>query len=294
MTNNASQFEKNRKLVECALLVAIATVLSMIKIAELPYGGSITLASMLPIVLIAYRNGIGWGLGSGCVYGVIQQLLGLKNLSYFTTWYSILAIILLDYLLAFAVMGLGGVFRNVFRKQSSALVVGSLLGCVLRYACHVISGATVWAGLSIPTQAALGYSFVYNATYMLPETIILLILAYYIGSLIDFRKEKPTRLDPAESALSAKADVMTVLAGVVAVGALIYDVAAVFRHLQNAESGEFDIRGLTVSGPFAKSFWLSVVVVTAVACAVVVALVLIRKFAVAPKADDMENEKTEG
>ena len=92
---------------------------------------------------------------------------------------------------------------------------------------------------------------------MLPETIILLILAYYIGSLIDFRKEKPTRLDPAESALSAKADVMTVLAGVVAVGALIYDVAAVFRHLQNAESGEFDIRGLTVSGPFAKSFWLS-------------------------------------
>ena len=102
MTNNNAHFERNRKLVESALLVAIATVLSMVKLVELPYGGSITLASMLPIVLIAYRSGILWGLGSGFVYGVIQQLLGLKNLSYFTTWQSILAIILLDYLVAFA------------------------------------------------------------------------------------------------------------------------------------------------------------------------------------------------
>lgn len=294
-SNNNAHFERNRRLVEAALLVAIATVLSMIKIAELPYGGSITLASMLPIVLIAYRNGPAWGLCSGLVYGLIQQLLGLKNLSYFTAWYSILAIILLDYLVAFAVMGLGGVFRKTFRRQSSALMVGSLLGCFLRYLCHVISGATVWAGLSIPTQAALGYSFVYNATYMLPETIILVIIAYYIGSLIDFRKERPTRLDPAESAISAKADIVTVLAGVAIVGALIYDIAAVFRHLQNAESGEFDVRGLSVSGPFVKSFWLSVIVVTGVAVALACVLLLVRKYAMGSAAKEADpQEKTEG
>lgn len=277
MTNNNAHFERNRKLVESALLVAIATVLSLIKLAELPYGGSITLASMLPIVLIAYRNGLLWGLGSGFVYGVIQQMLGLKNLSYFTSWKSILAIILLDYLVAFMVMGLGGLFRNVFRKQSYALAAGSAVGCLLRYICHVISGATVWAGLSIPTQAALGYSFIYNATYMIPETIILALLAFYLGELIDFRKERPTRLSPEESTLSARADAMAILAGVIGMGALIFDIAAVFKNLQNGETGKFDITGLAVNGSFVKSFWLSVVVVTAVALVVIGALVLIRR-----------------
>ena len=291
MANTNAHFERNRCLVESALLVAVATILSMVKIADLPYGGAITLASMLPIVFIAYRNGLGWGLGTGLVYGMIQQLIGLKNLSYFTAWYSIIAIILLDYLGAFAVMGLGGVFRKTFRRQSTALVTGALLGCVLRYICHVISGATVWAGLSIPTNAALGYSLIYNATYMVPETIILLLITYYLGSLIDFRREIPGRLDPSESAIASRADIVTILAGVVALGALTYDIAAVFRHLQNAESGEFDIRGLAVSGSFVKSFWLPVVVVTAVAFVVVCALILIRKFAIT---DEPENEKTEG
>lgn len=78
---------KNRTLplVECAIMIALATVLSMVKLAELPYGGSITIASMLPIAIIAYRRGMGWGLGSAFVYAVIQQLLGLNSLSYVTT-----------------------------------------------------------------------------------------------------------------------------------------------------------------------------------------------------------------
>ena len=81
---------KNRTLplVECAIMIALATVLSMVKLAELPYGGSITIASMLPIAIIAYRRGMGWGLGSAFVYAVIQQLLGLNSLSYVTTWQS--------------------------------------------------------------------------------------------------------------------------------------------------------------------------------------------------------------
>ena len=82
---------KNRTLplVECAIMIALATVLSMVKLAELPYGGSITIASMLPIAIIAYRRGMGWGLGSAFVYAVIQQLLGLNSLSYVTTWQSV-------------------------------------------------------------------------------------------------------------------------------------------------------------------------------------------------------------
>ena len=72
------QKKKTLSLVECAVMIALATVLSMIKLAELPYGGSITIASMLPVAIIAYRRGMGWGLGSAFVYGVIQQLLGLN------------------------------------------------------------------------------------------------------------------------------------------------------------------------------------------------------------------------
>ena len=74
----------SRKLTEAAIMLAIGTVLSLIKLIDLPYGGSVTIASMLPVVIIAYRHGIKWGLMTGFVYGVIQQLLGLNTLSYAT------------------------------------------------------------------------------------------------------------------------------------------------------------------------------------------------------------------
>lgn len=229
-----------RKLIEASLMIAIATVLSLLKLLDLPYGGSVTLASMLPIVIIACRNGVGWGLASGAVYGAIQQLLGLKTLSYVTTWYSILAVIILDYVLAFAVIGFAGAFRKL-EKQNTALALGALFGCVLRYLLHVISGATVWAGLSIPTKAALLYSLAYNATYMIPETIVLIAVAYYIGSMLDFRAEQPVRLVREES---AGGRVYRLIGLLLVVAADVFDVVCVFGKLQNAETGEFDFSGL--------------------------------------------------
>ena len=101
-----------RKLVESAIMLAIATVLSLLKLIDLPYGGSVTVASMLPIIIISYRHNIKWGLLTGLAFGIIQQLLGLKTLSWVTTWQSILAVILLDYIIAFTVAGLGGIFRK--------------------------------------------------------------------------------------------------------------------------------------------------------------------------------------
>ena len=103
-----AQNKKVIGMVECAILIALATVLSLIKFVDLPYGGSITVASMLPIALISYRRGLGWGLGSALVYAVIQQLFGLKNLSYATSWQAVIAIIMLDYIIAFVVIGLIG------------------------------------------------------------------------------------------------------------------------------------------------------------------------------------------
>ncbi len=232
-----------RKLIEASLMIAIATALSLLKLLELPYGGSITMASMLPIVIIACRNGVGWGLAAGAVYGGVQQLLGLKVLSWVTSWYSILAVIILDYVLAFAVIGFAGVFRKL-EKQNTALALGALLGCLLRYVCHVISGATVWAGLSIPTAAALIYSFAYNATYMIPETIVLVIAAYYIGSLLDFRSVEPVRLVRGESG-SVSGRIYKLIGWLLIAGAVVFDVVSIFGKLQNAETGEFDFTGLS-------------------------------------------------
>ena len=264
-----------RKLVEASLLVALATVLSVFKLAELPYGGSITLASMLPVVLLSYRHGTRWGLGGGAVFAVLQQLLGLKNLSYFTTWQSVVAVIFLDYLIAFTVIGLGGVFRRTIERQNLSLAVGAVFVCVLRYICHVISGATVWAGLSIPTSAALGYSLIYNATYMIPETVVLVAVAYCLGSLLDFRRDQPVRLVRGRSE-SAAAAVLTLVAWLFILAAGITDVALIFAHLQNAETGEFDITGLAVER-FAGSFWLAALIVTAVCAALAVTFFLLRR-----------------
>ena len=231
-----------RRLVESAIMVALAVVLSLIKLAELPYGGSVTCASMLPILIVAYRNGPLWGLGSGLVFSVVQLVTGLSVLSYVTGWQSVLAVILLDYIFAFVVSGLGGIFRKQGRSQETALIFGALLVSVLRFFFHVVSGATVWAGLSIPDGAALGYSLVYNATYMIPETIVTMIVGYYIGSVLDFRKTDVRRYQaPKESGVPA----LRYIAGLVIAAALVVVTALVFAKLQNAESGAFDITGLS-------------------------------------------------
>ena len=231
-----------RILVECALLIALGTVLSLFKLLDLPAGGSVTLASMLPLVLLAYRHGMLWGIGSGLVYGGLQQLLGLNTLSYVTGWQSVLAVVLLDYVVAFALIGFGGVFRRLLKKQSAALFAGSILVGFLRYVCHVISGATVWAGLSIPTEAALWYSVGYNATYMVPETVILAVVATYLGTAMDFECALPRRRQTAE--LSGRKGWVR-LGGLLSIAlGVISAVLFVFPHLQNAESGEFDFSGI--------------------------------------------------
>ena len=170
-----------KALTECSIMVALSAVLSIVPLFEMPYGGSITLASMLPVVMIAYRYGVREGMMTASAASLIQMLLGMKNFSYFTSWQSIVALAIFDYVLAFCAFGLSGIFKKGGRTQGVALVSGAALASVIRYICHVISGATIWAGLSIPTEAALVYSLSYNATYMIPETVILVLSSVYVA-----------------------------------------------------------------------------------------------------------------
>ncbi len=255
-------------LTESAIMVALATVLSFIKLWDFPAGGSITIASMFPVAVIAYRHGTPWGLFTALVYGIVQQLVGLNTLSYVTTWQSVLAVMLLDYIVAFAVIGLAGVFKKMIARQSTALVMGSLLACVLRYICHFISGATVWAGLSIPTEAAALYSLAYSATYMIPETIIVLLVALYMGENIDFTKQRIIRIKRENMANGTAALLPT--AGLCVLAALIYDVVAIFGRLQN-EDGVFDFAGL------ANVNWLVFAIINAAAAVIAIVLIVLYK-----------------
>ena len=172
-----------RKFVECALMVAIATVLSLFEI-ELPFGGGLTICSMLPIILISHRHGIGWGLATSFAYSLIQLVLGLKNVSYGETFVMAAGIVMLDYVVAYTVLGLSGVFNKVFRDQSkpTAVVVGVIVTFTLRFLCHLVSGAWIWdvwmpeEFMGMPMTNPWIYSALYNGWYMLGEMILSVIV----------------------------------------------------------------------------------------------------------------------
>ena len=235
------QVKLTQKLTETGLMLALATILSIFKLAELPYGGSITLASMLPLIIVSYRYGLGWGSLAGFVFGMIQTLLGMNNLSYATTVIAAVAIVFLDYLFAFSATALGALFRGA-KRPTFGFGCAALVVCAVRYLFHVISGCTVWAGLSIPTADALLYSLIYNATYMVPETIVTCAAAIYISSLLDF--SEPHLKQAKKENRPAAVNVLNILSGLVMVGAVIAVVVIIFPSLQNAESGSFDITGI--------------------------------------------------
>ena len=195
---------KTKRLTESAMLLAIAIVLELVSkmfIPEMPFGGQITLVSMLPVVLISYRHGVKWGLWAGVAYAAIEMLLGAKTVAaafqpgYFgdgTMIFKALVMCLMDYLLAFTALGLGGIFRDRIQKPGLSLMCGSLVALGARYLAHVISGYVLFAGWAewfftqdgfpawgavlveqlSPSMLGVTYSLVYNGMYMIPEILI--------------------------------------------------------------------------------------------------------------------------
>lgn len=220
-------------LTESAIMLALATVLSMIKVIDMPYGGSITAFSMVPIIIIAYRYGVKWGLLTGFVYSLIQMLLGASNLSYATSAIALIAIIMLDYVLAFSLLGLSGIFKNKFNNPVVEATVGATMVCIIRYICHVISGCTVWAGVSIPTSDGLVYSLGYNAAYMVPETIITIAVTFWLFQSFSFTGKQIIRIDSEKTnTLTAVFSSLSVLS---IMGAVIFDAINLFMTIQNEE-----------------------------------------------------------
>ncbi len=184
----ANETSRTRILAESAVMIALATVLSMLKLWEFPYGGSVTILSMTPIILLSLRRGLTVGLGAGLAHSLIQLLLGLSNVAWVPGALGILVCVLTDYILPFTLLGLGGIFRKVrFTGNSGwnlflAALLGALLVTALRYVCHIISGVAIWYELDLLWYAddpshivhrygAWAFSAVYNGIYMIPEIL---------------------------------------------------------------------------------------------------------------------------
>ena len=174
--------KSTRRLVESAVMIAIGTVLSMFPFsAPWAFGGGVTICSMLPLVIIAHRYGTKWGLFTAFVYSVLQLILGVSNVQFAAGYGFVLAVgvLLLDYILAFTVIGLSACFNGVIKNHLVSIVVGIVFTFALRFVCHFLSGWIIW-GVITPNEMGLVaplYSLIYNGGYMLPETIITALVA---------------------------------------------------------------------------------------------------------------------
>lgn len=172
--------EKTIRLTFTAVMLALGTVLSLVELWKMPYGGSLTLMSMLPVILISLRYGAGYGVFTAFIYSLIQLALSLPSvLSWGLTPAILIGTVFLDYIIPYTLIGLSGVFNKfgLFGR-----LTGISLSLLLRFACHFTSGIILWTnmeqfalfGSSYVGRPVL-YSLVYNGSFMLPELVLTLI-----------------------------------------------------------------------------------------------------------------------
>lgn len=218
--------QQTRRLTTSAVMLALAMVLAMvcalIPFLNLPFGGGFTVASMLPVVIISYMYGMKWGFFSAAIYSIIQIVMDLylgKGSTLMALFLpssedymgigAAIAILVIDYLIAYTLLGFGGAFRKMKNK-----VLGLALGCVLalslRYVAHIVSGFIfygAWAEWFFSQEnfyaiggwilehfsgkgLALIYSIFYNGLYMLPEIVITTVAAIVVGKLPVIKREE--------------------------------------------------------------------------------------------------------
>ena len=209
-----------QRLTTSAMMLAMATVLALvcayIPFLNLPFGGGFTIASMLPIVIVSYMYGVKWGFFVSFTYSCIQIIMDLvlgkgstiialftpSSDDYMGLWVAI-SILLIDYLVAYTALGLGGVFRNKIKSKTVAIVLGVLVALGTRYLCHIVSGYIfygAWAewfftqegfykigGIILDAfdgkMLSLVYSIFYNGLFMIPEMLITAIVSVPVSAI---------------------------------------------------------------------------------------------------------------
>ena len=206
---------KTKRLTESAMLIALAVVLELVGrmvIPPMPFGGQLTLVSMLPIVILSWRHGVRWGLVAGFGYSLVQMALGADTVTaafqpgYFgdgVLLLNALIMCLMDYVLAYTLLGLGGIFRNGIANKSISLMLGSLVALAGRYLAHIVSGYILfsawaewfftqegfpaWGAALVQNLGANAlswtYSIVYNGMFMVPEMILTAVATVLVARI---------------------------------------------------------------------------------------------------------------
>ena len=173
-------------------MIALATVLSLIQVYKLPWGGSITLLSMLPICLYSIKCGIKQGFAVAFIFSLIQFVQGIADglFGWGLTPVMLIACILLDYILAYTAIGIAGIFNE---NGMAGWLGGTVLALFLRFVFHFLSGVIIWHSFGelwngFSTENTCLYSFLYNGSYMLPEIIFTAIGAFILFKIPQTKK----------------------------------------------------------------------------------------------------------
>ena len=182
--------QKNRRmsiyaLCQCAIFIALSTILSFLPVYEMPMGGTVTLASMLPILFIGVKFGMKWGMGSSLIYALIQLMQALIKGNVFVYCVgagAVIVCVLFDYLIPFTVLGLSFIASpkkgEKFSTVKTLIVFGILI--FIRFLCHFITGMVIWDQWAPEGMGAFVYSLVYNGSYMLPELVLTLAVTAFL------------------------------------------------------------------------------------------------------------------
>lgn len=158
---------------ESAIMLALSVLLSFISIYRMPYGGSVTLCSMAPVLTLSFRYDVKWSLFVTFVYGLLQMALGFYPPPA-QTFFSFAGVVLLDYVLAFGCLGLAGCVKRFFKSGSGipSILVSVSFVIFLRFLCHFLSGIIIWDVYAPEGQPVALYSLLYNGSFMLGEWIV--------------------------------------------------------------------------------------------------------------------------
>ncbi len=188
-------------LTEGAMMLALAFVLELLCVwlngitgigALLPFGGTITI-SMLPIVYYSYRRGAVWGMGAGFVYSLLQMLTGFY-VPPANTWWAVVLCILLDYVIAFTIIGAAGLVAKPFGKYRLAgYCVGAVAVCLVRFVCSFLSGVILWKTNAPEGMNVWIYSLIYNSSYMIPNAILTGVFALVLCTAVDPKTLRPMK-----------------------------------------------------------------------------------------------------
>lgn len=181
-------------LTECAIMLALSFALSCAKLFEMPMGGSVTVASMLPVMLISIKYGIVPGLATSFAYSLTQLLQAVASANVFPyceTPATLTLCILFDYIVPFTLLGLAGIFHKLkITKNTELNVYLGIVGVViLRFFCHFITGVAIWGQWAPEGMGKYLYSFLYNGGFLSLDFLICIVCA-----VLMFRKAELRRL----------------------------------------------------------------------------------------------------